>query len=115
MPKTGRNAQCGHASHAVYEEYTTLEKEVRRLKLVDECIIHIERRERPFKHEYTAISYHNGDYYQTSDTVWATVKPEARKDDEKYTLIEMPEYEEAMRRVEAASTEEIPDPPDPWW
>lgn len=111
---TGIAAKRSHAWHATYEERQAAQKEARRLELVEECIQHIGREERPFRHDYWTESHHNGDPYQTHDIVWAKVKPVAKDKDEKYTLIEMPEYEEAMRRIEAASDEPVEEAPDPW-
>lgn len=65
---------------------------------VSEAMAHILRCERPFRHDYIAESHHNGDEYDTHDIVWRRIKPEAGAR-ESYTLIELPEYEEAMRRL----------------
>lgn len=101
----------------LYEELNAAEELVQRLEKTLECFSHIKDGERPFAHEYWDESHHNGDPYRTSDTVWAEVKPEIRKGDKEdiaYTVIDMPEYEDALKRIREFPTDtpEVPDDND---
>lgn len=72
--------------------------EGRRLACVGECIWHIQRNERPFRHAFTDYAGHNGEPFERVEIVWAHVKPKS-KPYESYTLMDMPEYETALRML----------------
>lgn len=98
------DAQFRTAWDAAYKDQEAARLEGIRMKLVVECIRHAQAGERPFKRVFITQNCHNGDDYQADAIVWARAKPEARNSEEAYYVMEMPEYEEAVRRLEAATS-----------